>query len=281
MLLKPHGEEEHKKNFKERFFIAFNTGFDNVTNKYVKSLKFLVRRKWVTEIILVVASVFAYFLFQSTPSGFIPAEDRGIIMMDVSMPPGTTLKKTQQTLDKLDKMFAGMGIVKERLLVNGTSLINGINGASYCFGVIKLQDFKERKDASQSVDTIVGQLFGMTAQFKDARILFFTPPSVSGYGSADGFESNLQSKGEDSWQQMNGVTGGFLQALNSRPEIQYAITSFNPNFPQYPMDINIERTKDAGVSISDIFNMMQGYYGGLYTTDFNRFGKQFRVMLQA
>ena len=125
------------------------------------------------------------------------------------------------------------------------------------------------------------ELFGRTAHFKDARALFFTPPSVQGFGSADGFELKIQDKGDDSWQKVSQVSNEFLGALMQRPEIQYAMTNFNPSFPQYEMDINVERAKDAGVSMTDIFNTMQGYYGGLYTTDFNKFGKQYRVMIQA
>ncbi|MBQ0116953.1 MAG: efflux RND transporter permease subunit, partial [Flavobacterium sp.] len=187
----------------------------------------------------------------------------------------------QETLMKADSIIGAMPVVEGRMMVAGRSLINGVSGGSYGMGVFKLQDFEKRTDPSQSVDAVVGQLFGMASQFKDAQVLFFTPPSVQGFGSADGFEFNLQSKADDNWQDMYKVVGEMAMALNQRPEIQYAMTNFNPNFPQYQMDINVERAKDAGVSVSSIINTMQGYFGGLYTTDFNRFGKQYRVMIQA
>ncbi|NMH27624.1 efflux RND transporter permease subunit [Flavobacterium silvaticum] len=283
LFLKPHDESEHhkKKNFKDRFFIAFNAGFDRMNAKYVKSLRFLGAKKWITAAALLVFVGIIVVLFRSTPTGFIPNEDRGIIMADVTLPPGTTLEQTQLTVNKLDSILVSMPLVEERMSVVGFSLLNGVNGGSYAFSVIKLKDWKDRKEANQSVDAIVGELFARTAGFKDAKVLFFTPPSVQGFGTADGFELKLQDKGDDSWQQVSQVTGEFLGALNQRPEIQYAMTNFNPNFPQYKMDINVEKVKDAGVSVSDIFNTMQGYYGGLYTTDFNRFGKQFRVMIQS
>ncbi len=282
LFLKPHVENpEHKKNLKERFFIAFNTSFDRMNARYVKSLWFLGKRKWITVVGLLVVTGLTLFLFKSTPAGFIPNEDRGIIMADITLPPGTTLEKTQLAVNQLDSILVSMPTVDARMTVVGFSLLNGVNGGSYAFAVIKLKDWSERKEANQSVDAIVGELFGRTAGFKDARLLFFTPPSVQGFGTADGFEFKIQDKGDDSWQKVSQVSGEFLQALNARPEIQYAMTNFNPNFPQYQMDINTERAKDAGVSISDIFNTMQGYYGGLYTTDFNRFGKQFRVMIQS
>ena len=284
LFLRPHTASEHEhehKNFKDRFFIAFNTSFDRMNDRYVKSLSFLAKRKWIAITGLAIFSAITIFLFQSTPSGFIPNEDRGIIMADLTLPPGTTLEKTQLAVNELDSILASMDIVESRMSVVGFSLLNSVNGGSYAFTVIKLKDWKYRTEANQSVDAIVGQLFAKTAHFKDARALFFTPPSVQGFGSADGFELKIQDKGDDDWTTVSKVSNEFLGELMKRPEIQYAITNFNPTFPQYQMDINVERAKNAGVSVSDIFNTMQGYYGGLYTTDFNKFGKQYRVMIQA
>ncbi|WP_026703714.1 efflux RND transporter permease subunit [Flavobacterium soli] len=282
LFLKPHAEgDHHKKNFKDRFFIAFNSSFDRMNNRYVKSLGFLGRKKWITVVALLVFSGITILLFQTTPSGFIPNEDRGIIMADLTLPPGTTLEKTQKAVNELDSILASMDIVEARMSVVGFSLLNSVNGGSYAFTVIKLKDWKERKEANQSVDAVVRELFGRTAHFKDARALFFTPPSVQGFGTADGFEFKIQDTGDDDWATVSKVSNEFLGELMKRPEIQYAMTNFNPSFPQYQMDINVERAKDAGVSVSDIFNTMQGYYGGLYTTDFNKFGKQYRVMIQA
>ncbi|AWH84287.1 hydrophobe/amphiphile efflux-1 family RND transporter [Flavobacterium album] len=282
LFLKPHEEgEHHKKNLKDRFFTAFNAGFDSMNNKYTRSLGFLARKKWITAIALLVFAGITWLLFSTTPSGFIPNEDRGIIMADLTMPPGTTLEKTEKAVKQYDSLLQTMPMVEARMNIVGFSLLNRVNGGSYAFSVIRLKDWKERKDASQSVDAIVGELFAKTASFKDARMLFFTPPSVQGFGSADGFEFKIEDTGDDDWATVSKVSNEFLGELMKRPEIQYAMTNFNPGFPQYQMDINVERAKDAGVAVSDIFNTMQGYYGGLYTTDFNRFGKQFRVMIQA
>jgi len=283
LLLKPHEEGEHgkKKNIKERFFTAFNAGFDSMNNKYVRSLGFLARKKWITVVALVAFSGLTWFLFSTTPAGFIPNEDRGIIMADLTMPPGTTLEKTEKAVKQLDSLLVSMPMVEARMNIVGFSLLNRVNGGSYAFSVIRLKDWKERKEPNQSVDAIVGELFAKTAAFKDAKLLFFTPPSVQGFGTADGFEFKIEDTGDDDWATVSKVSNEFLGELMKRPEIQYAMTNFNPGFPQYQMDINVERAKDAGVSVNDIFNTMQGYYGGLYTTDFNRFGKQFRVMIQA
>nr|WP_322623278.1 multidrug efflux RND transporter permease subunit [uncultured Flavobacterium sp.] len=283
LFLKPHTDhgEHKKKGIKDRFFTAFNAGFDSMNNKYVGSLKRMAKRRWTTGVILVVFVGLTYWLFTTTPSGFIPNEDRGIIMSDITLPPGTTLEKTQLAVNQLDSILANHPLVEARMSVVGFSLLNRVNGGSYAFTIIKLKDWSHRKEKNQSVDAIVGELFAKTAGFKDARLLFFTPPSVNGFGTADGFEFKIQDTGDDDWATVSKVSNEFLAELGKRPEIQYAMTNFNPGFPQYQMDINVERAKDAGVTVSNIFNTMQGYYGGLYTTDFNRFGKQYRVMIQA
>jgi len=283
VLLKPHkpSDTQSKKNIKDRFFVAFNTSFDVLTNKYVNSLKKLIAHKWTTGAILLISGGLAYYLFTTTPAGFIPTEDRGAIMMDVSMPAGTTLKETQKVLFEIDTMLAQMPEVESRMVVAGRSIINNVNGGSYGMGIIKLTDFSQRKHDSLSVQSVVEKLTAKTQAFKNARILFIIPPSVQGFGTADGFEVNLQSKNDDGWNEMSANIGAYLQALNARPEIMYAISNFNPTFPQYQMDIDVDRAKNAGVTVTNIVNTMQGYFGGLYTTDFNKFGKQYRVMIQA
>jgi len=282
LFLKPHEEEDgHKKGLKERFFVSFNVAFDSMNKKYTRSLGLLIQKKWITIVALFGFVGLALYLFSATPSGFIPNEDRGIVMADITMPPGTTLEKTKKATLQLDSLLGSMNLVSERMNIVGFSLINGTSGGSYAFSIIKLKDWSQRTEDNQSVEAIIGDLTAKSAGFKDANILFFTPPSVPGFGSADGFEFKLQDNGDDSWQDVSKTSTEFLAALNKRPEIQYAITNFNPNFPQFQLDINVEKTKDAGISVSDIFNTLQGYYGGLYTTDFNSFGKQYRVMVQA
>lgn len=282
LFLKPHNpSEEHKKGLKQRLFTAFNTGFDTITDKYVGSVKVFAKNKWLTIGSLVVFTVLTIFMFKTTPTGFIPNEDKGIIFADVTMPPGTTLEETQKTVKQLDSIYESMDIVKARMNITGFSILNSVNGGSYGFSVIRLQDWEERTEPSQTVEATIGQLFAKTAGLKNARIFFFTPPAVRGFGNSAGFELNLQNKDAEDWQSIGQTTNEFLAALNARPEVQYAITSFNPNFPQYELQVDIEKTKSAGLAVTDVFNAMQGYYGGLYTTDFNKFGKQYRVMIQA
>ena len=282
LFLKPHNpSEKHKKGLTKRFFSAFNTGFNAITDKYVGSVKFIANRKWITVVSLVIFTAITVLLFKTTPAGFIPNEDRGLVFADISLPPGTTLEQTQLTVKKLDSIYASMDIIEARMNITGFSLLNRVNGGSYAFSVLRLKNWKERTDPSQSVDAVVGSLFGKTAGLKDAKAFFFTPPSVQGFGNSTGFEMNLQSKDADDWQTVSQTTNEFLAALNERPEVQYAITQFNPNFPQYEVQVDVEKTKTAGLAVTDVFSAMQGYYGGLYTTDFNKFGKQYRVMIQS
>jgi HAE1 family hydrophobic/amphiphilic exporter-1 len=282
LLLKPHDPtEEHKKGVMSRFYTAFNTGFDAVTERYGKSVGFLIKRKWLAGIILAIFVALAGWFFKTTPTGFIPNEDQGMIFCDITLPPGSTLDRTADVSQKVDEIVREMGVVKERMFVNGFSLLSGTVGGSKAFGVIKLHEWSKRKEDHEKVKAVVGQLFAKTAGISEAQILFFTPPTVMGYGNADGFEMRLQDKTNGSFDGLMANAGKFLAALNQRPEIQYAITSFNTGFPQYEMEVNVEKVKEAGISVSSLFSTLQGYYGSWYAADFNRFGKQYRVMIQA
>lgn len=282
LLLKPHNkDEQHKQNFLNRFYGAFNVGFDAMTNRYTNSVKMLIRKKWLAGGILVVFIALAGWFFKTTPTGFIPNEDQGMIFVDITLPPGTTLDRTAQVSQKVENIMNQIDAVDETMFVNGFSLMSGTNGGSKAFAVAKLKPWAERKEDHEQVQAIVGQLFGMTAGITEAQILFFTPPTVMGFGNSDGFEMRLQDKSNGEFDDLMAKSGQFLGALNQRPEIQYAITSFNTGFPQYEMDVNVEKVKEAGISVSGLFSTLQGYLGSWYAADFNRFGKQYRVMIQA
>jgi HAE1 family hydrophobic/amphiphilic exporter-1 len=282
LFLKPHSSEKgEKSNFMARFFKAFNIGFTVMTNKYTNTIGTLVKRKWITLALLLGFSVLAIFLFRSTPSGFVPDEDRGMIFVNVSMPPGTTIEKTEETIMKLDSIYESMDIIDVRMSVAGFSLLSRVSAGSYAFSIMKLKDWSDREADSLSVNATMQKLYGITSGFNDAEIIYFTPPSIQGFGTSSGFEVQLQSKTGEDWNSINDVKNQFLGALNGRPEIQYAISQFDPGFPQYNLDIDMEKVKMSGFTATDIFNALQGYYGGIYATDFNKFGKQYRVMIQA
>ncbi|WP_320018813.1 multidrug efflux RND transporter permease subunit [Labilibaculum manganireducens] len=282
LLLKPHKpSEEHKQNLLKRFYTSFNTGFDVMTNRYANSVRYLIQRKWLTGVILVIFISLAGWFFKTTATGFIPNEDQGVIFCDISLPAGSTLDRTGEVVSKVEAIINRIDVVQEKMFVVGFSMLSGSRGGSKAFAVIKLKNWKERKQDNQKVDAIVGQLFGMTAGINEAQILFFAPPTVRGFGNSDGFEMRLQDKSNGEFDDLMAKSGLFLGALNQRPEIKYARTSFNTGFPQYEMEINVEKVKEAGISVSSLFTTLQGYYGSWYAADFNRFGKQYRVMIQA
>jgi len=282
LLLKPHNPSEaHKKGLTSRFYTAFNSGFDAITNRYTNSVRFLIRKKWLSGVILLVFIILAGWFFKTTPTGFIPNEDQGVIFCDITLPPGSTLERTSEVAEKVGTIIDRIDVVKEKMFIVGFSMLSNTKGESKAFAVIKLKDWKERKEDNQKVHAIVGQLFGMTAGINEARILFFAPPTVRGFGSSDGFEMRLQDKSNGEFSDLMAKSQQFLGALSQRPEIKFAMTSFNTGFPQYEMEVNVEKVKEAGISVSSLFTTLQGYYGSWYASDFNRFGKQYRVMIQA
>lgn len=282
LLLKPHTNEEgQKKGIAQRFHLAFNAGFTSLTERYTKSVRFLLHRKWLSGVILLVFIALAGWFFKKTPTGFIPSEDMGVIFSDITLPPGSTLERTSEVTKQVEEIVNSIEGVKDNMFLDGYSLLSNTNGGSKAFGVVKLKDWKERKEDHLKANAIIGQLFQKTAEIKDASIVFFNRPIVMGFGNSDGFEMRLQDKSNGSFQDLMEKNGKFLHALNMRPEIKYAITSFNTGFPQYEMEVNVEKLKEAGISVNSLFSTLQGYYGSWYATDFNRFGKQYRVMIQA
>ena len=281
VFLKPH-EEEHgeKKNFMKRFFIAFNAAFEATTNKYKSSIAVLARYKWVpVTVIIIFAGIFIY-LMETMPKSFVPSEDTGAIMADIALPPSASEERTAEITQLVEELVRKIPEVKSVLKVNGRGMISGA-GSNYGMLIIKLHPWAERKNADQSVEAIVGKLFGLTSGIRDAKIIFFIPPALQGFGISSGFEFQLQDRTGGDINSFYQIAQNFLAELNKRPEVQYASTSFNPNFPQYQIDVNVPKVKEAGFTVNDVLNAMQGYYGGVYASNFNQFGKQFRVMYQA
>ncbi|MEO9209938.1 MAG: efflux RND transporter permease subunit, partial [Ginsengibacter sp.] len=281
LFLKPHKDEHgKKKNYLQRFYVAFNAAFEATTYKYKKSIVFLIRRKWIAwGGIALFAGIF-YFLLKTTPSTFVPNEDMGVIMTDISLPPSASKERTEEIANQIEKIVAQLPEVSSTLKISGTSLISG-SGSNYGMLIMKLKPWSERKGKGQDVQSLIGKLFGLTSNIRDAKVIFFAPPSISGFGLSGGFTFELQDKSGKEIALFSKVANDFLGELNKRPEIQYATTSFNPNFPQYQIDVNVAKAKEAGLGVNDILNTIQGFFGGVYASNFNQFGKQYRVMYQA
>lgn len=283
IFLKPHdknGHEDKKSTFVSRFHTSFNAAYDSLLARYKKQVVFFIQRKWLSFGIVAGAIAMLVFLMQVTPTGMVPNEDTGTLMGAVTLPPGTSQERTYEVMNKVDSLIAADPAVESRTQVVGFSFVGG-QGSSYGSFIIKLKDWEERS-MTQNADIVYSSLF-MRAQkiVKDAQVLFFTPPMIPGYSASSDIELNMQDKTGGDLNHFYSVAQDYMQALKNRPEIKSAQSTFNPGFPQYELDIDAAACKRAGISPSDILMTLQGYYGGLYASNFNRFGKMYRVMVQA
>ncbi len=281
LFLKSHHHEEGKKrNFIQRFFDAFNNSFNAMTNKYGNSFKFLFKHKWISFAILIACLGLTFLANKSMPAGFVPSEDRGFVMGNVELPAGASVDRVNQLGEKFSLQARQIPGIETVTFISGRSIISG-SGSNYGFMLIKLKPFADRKTPELATDAVIGQLFGLAGKdFPDAKMIFFQPPSIQGFGTSAGFEMKLLDKSGGNLKDFDKTTQEFLGALMQRPEIMYAQTSLNTNYAQYEIKLDIARAKQSGVSVSSIFSTLQGYVGGNYVSDFTRFGKQYRVMLQ-
>ena len=282
LFLKPHDSEHKPKEMSmiDRFHTSFNAAYDSLLKSYKKRVVFFIHKKWLSMGLVVASIVLLIFFMKITPTGMVPNEDTGTIMGAVTLPPGTSQERAMEVLAKVDSLVAAEPAVQSRTIISGYSFIGG-QGPSYGSVIIKLKDWEERS-LMQNSDIIYATLF-MRAQkvIKDAQVLFFAPPMIPGYSVSSDIELNMQDKTGGSLDHFFEVVNSYTAALEARPEINSAKTTFNPSFPQYQLDIDAAACKKAGISPSDILSTMQGYFGGLYASNFNRFGKMYRVMIQA
>ena len=281
IFLKPHDEHGEKKTtLVSRFHTSFNVAYDSLLKSYKKRVLFFIQKKWLAFGTVAASIALLIFFMQVTPTGMVPNEDMGTIMGAVTLPPGASQERTVEIMERVDSLIASDPAVKSRTAITGFSFIGG-QGPSYGSFIIKLKDWEERS-MTQSAEVVYGSLF-MRAQkvVKDAQVLFFTPPMIPGYSASSDIELNMQDKTGGSLEKFFDVSKDYMAALTARPEIKSAQTTFNPNFPQYMIDIDAAACKKVGISPSDILMTLQGYYGGLYASNFNRFGKMYRVMVQA
>ena len=282
IFLKPHDEGHGAKKITrvERFHTAFNAAYDSILKKYKKHVVFFIHKKWLSFGLVAASIILLVFFMKVTPTGMVPNEDTGTIMGAVTLPPGTSQERAMEILNRVDSLVAAEPAVDSRTVISGFGFIGG-QGPSYGSIIIKLKDWEERS-MMQNSDVVVGTLF-MRAQkiIKDAQVLFFAPPMIPGYSASSDIELNMQDKTGGDLNHFYDVILNYMDALKARPEINSAQTTFNPNFPQYMLDIDAAACKKAGISPNDILTTMQGYFGGLYASNFNRFGKMYRVMIQA
>ncbi len=287
IFLKPHDGEGHKKLSRiDRFHAAFNTAFTTTTNKYKGILEKLVRKPVaIIAAVLVGAVVLGVTMF-TTKSGLVPDEDTGTVFCTVSMPPATSVARTRQIISQVDSILAADPAIQSREQIQGYNFIAGAGSDQATF-IIKLKPFSDRQKGfwwklsglwqgdgiyrfflnPYESTGVIAQIFIKTAHIKDAQILAFAPPMIPGFSANSGISLVMQVK-------------DYLAELNKRPEIQTAQTSYNPNYPQYMVSVDVAKCKQSGISPSTILSTLQGYYGGLYASNFNAYGKLYRVMIQ-
>ncbi len=266
--------------FQRAFLDAFNRTFESLLKVYRKGTDWFLHHKWISFGTVGVSIGVLVWLMSITPTGLVPTEDTGTIMGVVTLPPATSQERTQAVINKMDSMMGTIPEINSRTAINGFSFIGG-QGNTYGSFIIKLKPWDERTRPDQSASAIVGKLFGMASTIKDANIMFFQPPMISGYSATNGFEIKLQDKTGGSLDKFFEVYNKFIQTLNAQPEIQMAYSTFNPTFPQYMVEIDVAKVKQAGLTQSAVLQALQGYYGGMYISNFNSFGKLYRVMMQA
>ena len=282
LFLKGHDAEEasKKKSFGRRFYAAFNRGFDATVDRYGRAVHFLYRHWYVTLLILLLAVAGIWWSSGRVRTGFVPDEDRGIIFVNVELPAGASIDRTHQVNVELYDKIRNIPGVLQGSLVEGRSFLGGA-GTNFGLGFIRLADWDERGADSLSIKTITAKMFAAAAQIPEASVLFFAPPSIPGFGQAAGAEVNLLDRSGGSFEELDKVNQDFIAQLIQRPEIRFAQSSFNTVYPQYELEVNVPLAKESGVPISSIFSTLQGYIGSLFAADFSRFGKQYRVYIQA
>ena len=300
IFLKPHSKDEHKKLSRvDRFHMAFNTQYDKINTKYQRVVEKIINHRWISSLAVILGIVALVVTMKFTQTGLVPNEDTGTLFAMISLPPGTSQVETQKVTDQVDKMLASNPYIERREQIVGYNFMAG-QGSNQSTFIIKLKPFAERKygmiDRIKSVfdgagiaglfidptssNMILGMIYKQTASIKGAQIIAFGSPMIPGYGLTNGVSFVLQDKTGGDLNKFYKVAQDYLAALNKRPEFSRALTTYNPNYPQYMVDVDVAKAKQAGTSPAAILSVLQGYYGGMYASNFNSYGKLFRVMIQ-
>ena len=300
IFLKPHSKDEHKKLSRvDRFHMAFNTQYDKINTKYQRVVEKIINHRWISSLAVILGIVALVVTMKFTQTGLVPNEDTGTLFAMISLPPGTSQVETQKVTDQIDKMLASNPYIERREQIVGYNFMAG-QGSNQSTFIIKLKPFAEREygmiDRIKSVfdgagiaglfidptssNMILGMIYKQTSSIKGAQIIAFGPPMIPGYGLSNGVSFVLQDKTGGDLNKFYKVAQDYLAALNKRPEFSRALTTYNPNYPQYMVDVDVAKAKQAGTSPAAILSVLQGYYGGMYASNFNAYGKLFRVMIQ-
>ena len=301
IFLKPHDKEGHEKKMSaiDRFHTSFNVAYDKVLGKYKGIIEKLVRKPIAIILTVIIGVVVLVTTMATTKTGLVPDEDTGTIFCTVSMPPATSVERTKQVISQVDSILAADPAILNREQIQGYNFIAGAGSDQATF-IIKLKPFEERQKGfwwklsglwqgdgiyrffmnPYDSQGVLVQIYLKTAHIKDAQILAFGPPMIPGFSANSGISLVMQDRTGGSLDRFFQVTKDFLAELNKRPEFQTAQTSYNPNYPQYMLYVDVAKCKQAGISPNTVLTTLQGYYGGLYASNFNAYGKLYRVMIQ-
>lgn len=274
------GEGKKPKEFGQRFAVAFNAGFNNMTNRYAKGVRFLIGRKWIAGGLIIAVIGVAGWLMSSTPKSFVPMEDDGFFMYTLSMPPGTALTKTTEVSNKINDILKGVEAVQENTSITGYNLLSNSAGPAYAMGFVKLKPKKERGEV-QDIQEVVDMASAKLGVIKEGSVMTFRMPPVEGYGMTNDAEIVLQDRMGRDPQVLKAKADELIGQLMQVPEVAFAYTMFRADYPQMELEVNEDKAKQLGVSISNLLGTVQTYFSGDQSQNFSRFGKFYRVNIKA
>ncbi len=282
LIMTPHIDTStgQKLSFSSRFHQAFEASFNRLILRYKGGVKWFFRRKWIVGTALVASIALLVVLMKTTKTGLVPEEDMGCIFMNVTTPPGSSLSQTIKAMSEVEKCIKDIPQISRYSNVSGYSMMGG-QAPSGGMLIIKLKPWDERTKSQDNINAVISEIYRRTANIKSAKLFVFAQPTIMGYGMGSGFELYVQDRAGGDINTLQKYTTDFIAALNQRPEIQMAYTSFDTKFPQYTVEVDAARCQRAGVTTTDVLSVLSGFIGGNYSSNFNRFSKLYRVMVQA
>lgn len=279
-LKQHHGGAHEKMNFKDRFFAGFNASFNKLTFRYGKAVLFLLKKKWIAVVIILAFGGLFAWMSMTTPKGFIPDEDQSFIIVTANLAPGASKDRTSKVVSDTEDLLMKNPAVDKVISVDGLNLFSGSMSSSAASIFVKLKNSGER-GAVNNINDIIGQTQGMLSKDKRANFLVINTPTVDGFGNTSGMELVLQDRTNGELQNLGNISYGMMGALMQRPEVAVAFTTFDVTYPQFEVLVDEVKSAQLGVNVSDVLGVMQGYYGSIQASDFNRFGKYYRVLVQS
>lgn len=282
LLLKPYINEDgtQKQNFAARFRKAFNAAFDVVIDRYKGIVLFFIKHRWLTGGLLVASIALLVVLMNTTKTSLVPDEDQGVVFVNVSTAAGSSLRTTDEVMKRIEQRMEQIPQVEHVQKVAGYGLLAG-QGSSFGMLILKLKPWDERPGKEDNVQSVIGQVYGRTGDIKDATVFAISPGMIPGYGMGNALELHMQDKTGGDVNTFFQTTQQYLGTLNQRPEIAMAYSTFDVRYPQWLVEIDPSKCKRSGITPDQVLSTLSGYYGGQYVSNFNRFSKVYKVMIQS